>query len=102
MRRIGARIVDVDLKQNAVARGLVDLNIETVSEQPFELSAVETGFPAQDRQARRVERELIFVPGLDHIAPARMGRSVILQLRLAELGRDHLLGSCYPEIFRNQ
>ena len=47
MRRVAARVVDVDLDEDAVARRLVDLDVEALGEQTLELRAVEAGLAAQ-------------------------------------------------------
>src|SRR5688572_24525601 len=61
-RGVAARVVDVRLQQDAVARRLVHLDVEAVRQQCLELRPVEAGPPADERQPGRVERELVLIP----------------------------------------
>ena len=64
MRDVAARVVDVGLQQHRVARGLVDLDVVVVGQQPLELGAVEARGAADQRHAGRVEAELVLVHAL--------------------------------------
>jgi hypothetical protein len=60
---------DIGHEQPGVARGLVDLDPEPVH-QPFafERRAVDAGQTDVDRHPRRIQRELVLLPGRNHIA----------------------------------
>ena len=84
-RRVAARVVDVGLQQDAVARRLVHLDVESVRQQGLELGAVEAGPPADERQPRRVECELVAVPRVEEILPGGERAAVIGDARRPEL-----------------
>ena len=84
-RRVAARVVDVGLQQHAVARRLVDLDVEPLRQQPLELRAVEAGAAADERQPRRVERELVVVPRVEQLLPRGVRPAVVVDARRAEL-----------------
>ena len=102
MGRIAARVVDVDLDKDAVARRLVDLDVVFLGEQALELGAVEAGRAAHERHPGRIEEELVPVQRLDRIAPVGVRRAVILETRGAKLRRNHLLRRQDAEILRDQ
>jgi hypothetical protein len=56
---VAAGVVDVGLQQDRVARGLVELDPVIGRKDALELGAVVAGRTAHDRQARRVEDELV-------------------------------------------
>src|ERR671912_2102382 len=47
VRRVAPSVVDVDLDEDAVARRLVDLDVETLGEEALERGAVEAGLAAK-------------------------------------------------------
>ena len=77
-RRVAAGVVDVGLQQHAVARRLVDLDVEPLGEQPLELRCRRSRrAPHTQRQPGRIERELVVVPGVEQLLPGgvRLRRS---------------------------
>ena len=71
MRDVAARIVDVGLQQDGVARGLVDLDVVAVGQHSLELRAVEAGGAADQRHAGRIEAELVLLHAAARRRPVR-------------------------------
>ena len=78
VREVAPRVVDVDLDEHAVARGLVDLDVVLAGEQRLELGAVVPRGAAEQRDPGRIEVELVVVQRADRVAssssPARPSR----------------------------
>ena len=76
MGDVAAGVVDVGLDQHGIARGLVDLDAVTVGQDALELRAVEAGGAAHQRQARRIETELVFLQAVQDLSPVDALRQV--------------------------
>ena len=70
VRHVAARIVDVRLQQDAVARRLVELDVVPVRQQILELRSVVAGRPANERHPRRIEAELVVPHALAAPSPS--------------------------------
>ena len=69
---VTARVVDVSLKQNAVARSLIELDIELTCQQSLEGRAVEARRTAQERDSRGIEDEFVGGPGVDRLSSSSL------------------------------
>ena len=101
--RRAARRADVRHEEHAVSRGLVDLNTVAIHQDlGLEGVAVESGGADQERDARRVHRELVAGPGLPDVVPAVILVVVRLDTGLAILRGDQIADAEQPEVFAEQ
>src|SRR2546427_3331379 len=56
---VASRVIDVSLKQDAVPRSLVKLNIKFACQQSLESSPIKTRRTAQERDSRGIDDELV-------------------------------------------
>ena len=60
---VTAGVVNIGLEQDAVARRLVELDVELTCQQPLELGAIKPRGTAQQRDASGIQNELVGRPG---------------------------------------
>src|SRR5712672_3369384 len=99
---VAAGIVDVGLQKDGVPRRLVELDVVAACQQPFELRASEPGGTANERDARRVEAELVLLHAAPRQSPVGLGGQIISEAALAILCWHHLVSAKNAEIFRDQ
>ena len=102
MGDVAARVVDVGLQQDGVARRLVELDVVAARQQSLELRAVEAGGPAHQRHARGIEAELVLLQAAPCRRPIRLRIEVIGEAAFAILRRHHLVGAEDVEILGDQ
>ncbi len=98
VRHVAARIVDVGLQQDGVARRLVELDVVAFGKKPLELRAVEAGGPAHQGHARRIEAKLVVPHAAMRDSPVRLRIQKIAEAALAILLRHHLIGAENVEV----
>src|SRR6185369_16009355 len=99
---VAAGVVDVRLEQNAVTRSLVQLNVELAREQSFERRAIETGRTTQQRDASRIQNELVTRPRVVDRFPSYSFRVEVLESAGPIFCGHHLSIGRDAEVFRDQ
>ena len=87
---VTAGVVDVGLEQDAVARGLVELDVELTCQQSLELGAIKPGGTAQQSDAGGIQNELVGRPGVIDGLPAHTVRMEVFESAGTILGGHHL------------
>src|SRR5438045_5314931 len=97
-----AGVIDVGLKKDAVARGLVELDIKLAREQSLERCAIKTSRTAQQGNTSGIQDELVAHPGVIDGFPVHTIGVEILESARPMLFRNHLGIGGNREVFRDE
>lgn len=82
---VTAGVIDVRLQKNAVAGGLVELDVVSLRQDPLKLRTVKSGMTAHERETRRIEKEFIVSDAFGGVEPGRSGGKEVLEAARPEL-----------------
>src|SRR5437667_352038 len=95
-------VIDVSLKKDAVARGLVKLDVKLAREHSLERCAIKAGGTAQQGDASGIQDELVASPGVIDGFPAHTIGMKVLESTVPVFFRHHLGIGGNGEVFGDE
>src|SRR5437868_8698238 len=99
---VTAGVIDVGLKKDAVARGLVELDVKLAREQSLERCAIKAGRTAQKGNTSGIQDELVAHPGVIDGYPVHTIGVEMLECARPMPFRNHLSIGGNREVFRDE